>query len=656
MGTLHELRSDPTESIDVSVIYPSRASGMMAALRATEYTETYTPSLTGRAAQAERCGGICPWEPHGPNNFSYSVPRIYNNHEARQQYSPPHIVFSLVDDWGWNDWGERSDWLSWTTPTLDSLCHEGIELELHYSAWLCAPARASVLTGRYTSRTGFWSGIASLRLNETTIAQEMQTAGYKTAMVGKWHVGCSTWGEWPTYRGFDTFYGFMNKEIDYWDKTWSLSSEKFFDLQDGENLVSDPSEIATHTGMLFTAKAIGAMASHQNSYSSTNPKPLFLYYAPALVHSPWGVNPDVYSSRCRGFGASSYYDTAKSYCEMVVMLDDSLANITCALRRLGWADNTLLVLVSDNGGAAEFPGSSYPLRGQKSTLFNGGVRGNAFIHSPLIPLAARGSVFRGLAHLTDWLPTLMHVATNATWSGTKFNGDSVDGVDLWDSLMASRPGSNNYASPRTELLVNWDPDLSEGVILSTSQEGQLVWKLNYGLWDSGYSTMTLSTWQSLNSDDLYFCTNASLLDGEASTIHSSVQAENVQVEEAPSHMPSPVPSSSLSASQHSSPTSQPSAMSLRSHQLKSQSARKSSMGFAAGLVSLCALGVCVLRMKHKKSSQQVAPASSAALAKAGSAARVAPKVPIQSKPNDDGTGDECRPATVPVPATRHGSC
>ena len=161
------------------------------------------------------------------------------------------------------------------------------------------------------------------------------------------------------------------------------------------------------------------------------------------------------------------------YCAMILMLEESVSNITCTLQELGWANNTVMVVLSDNGGdARNIPGTNAPLRGSKNTLWNGGVRANCFIHSELIPLRARGAKFEGLSHITDWFPTLMHVATNNTWSGTRINGEPVDGVDLWDTLISCQRGetATNYYSPRTSALVNWDEENYEGMVSKDYRE------------------------------------------------------------------------------------------------------------------------------------------------------------------------------------------
>jgi arylsulfatase A-like enzyme len=115
----------------------------------------------------------------------------------------------LVDDWGWNDVGFRSTYLDWATPNIDRLKEKGLSLENYYTAYYCIPARASLMTGRYAFRQGMWDPDtdAELPAAESTIAEELQAEGYKTYMVGKWHLGLSSTSLWPLARGFDEYYG-----------------------------------------------------------------------------------------------------------------------------------------------------------------------------------------------------------------------------------------------------------------------------------------------------------------------------------------------------------------------------------------------------------------------------------------------------------------
>jgi len=98
------------------------------------------------------------------------------------------------------------------------------------------------------------------------------------------------------------------------------------------------------------------------------------------------------------------------------------------------ADNTILVVVSDSGGYKTMTGNNYPFKGTAGTFFRGGVSSTAFMHSPLIDSKYRGSTYKGNIHVVDWLPTLMHAATNGEWT-TPLSGKVIDGVDLWDEII-----------------------------------------------------------------------------------------------------------------------------------------------------------------------------------------------------------------------------
>ena len=120
--------------------------------------------------------------------------------------------------------------------------------------------------------------------------------------------------------------------------------------------------------------------------------------------------------------------------------------------RFGFGDNTYLIVASDNGGDKTGVGSSYPYKGQKGSAWNGGVAAAAFVHSKLLADSVQGTSYRGLMHVTDWLPTLMHLASGGLWAGTPLSGKEVDGIDMWPALAAGAP------SPRTEILHYHDGD------------------------------------------------------------------------------------------------------------------------------------------------------------------------------------------------------
>lgn len=205
---LYDLVADPFEDTDLS----SDETYLEEYLDDIQARQTYwsgltvtrsKPSTSNQTSTWDECGRVCAWLPD------------QNTHvEIEQRYdytaTAPNIVYVLIDDWGYNDAGLRSTYLSWTTPTFDSLASEGVLLTNYYTNELCAPSRASFLTGRYNLRLGVYDNQSELPFSETTIAQEMKSAGYVTYMVGKWHVGMSREELWPANRGFDRFYGYYN--------------------------------------------------------------------------------------------------------------------------------------------------------------------------------------------------------------------------------------------------------------------------------------------------------------------------------------------------------------------------------------------------------------------------------------------------------------
>ena len=429
------LTADPTESTDVS----KESAYTESIKQITELSELWfdrlvQPDTSGTDTSStivneyyDDCGGICPYI---NNTYSDTVEQMYFYSDA------PHIVFVFVDDWGYNDVGYHSTYMPFVSPHIDELAADGIIIENYFTHESCTPSRGALMTGRYALRLGFEecdeNDGAELPLSETTMAQTMQSAGYRTYLVGKWHLGYSSYARTPLYRGFDRFYGYYNGYIDYWRKTY----DGFVDLQDGENLETDATYLDSdyHSAYLFNEKVQMMIADHAENYSDL---PMFLYYALQLVHFPREA-PDNYVERC----SHSYSDDAAIYCAQNLMLDEAIANLTCSLKSNGMYNNTILIVAGDNGGEGLINGTSYPFRGNKFDTYNGGVRTNAFVHSPLIDTSLRGKTYAGKMHVTDWLPTLMGLATDNAWTNTS----EIDGYDQWSSILYDE------ASPRNEII------------------------------------------------------------------------------------------------------------------------------------------------------------------------------------------------------------
>lgn len=375
---------------------------------------------------------------------------------ARAQTArPPHIVYIMADDLGFADVGfQGSDIL---TPNIDRLAAEGARLAQFYTQPLCTPTRAAFMTGRYPLRYGLQTGVipsgASYGLDpeELTLAQALQASGYRTALVGKWHLGHADPALWPLQRGFDHFYGALVGEIDHFERT----AHGRLDWYRGNDLVEDEKGYDTE---LFGDEAVRLIEGHDPA------APLFLYLAFTAPHTPYQA-PQPYLDR--------YPDIAdenrRAYAGMVSAMDDQIGRVVEALDRMGLREDTLIVFHSDNGGTrskmfvgegaidGDLPPRNEPLRDGKGSVYEGGTRVVALANWP--GRIAPGEV-TGMIHVVDMLPTITGLA-GAPLDAAR----PLDGVDVWPSLEAG------LGSPRGDLVYNVEP--TQGAV--RDGDWKLVW-------------------------------------------------------------------------------------------------------------------------------------------------------------------------------------
>lgn len=307
----------------------------------------------------------------------------------------PNIILILADDLGFGDLGCYGSKIQ--TPNLNRMARDGILFRQFYGAApVCSASRAGLLTGRYGVRGGV-PGVLSpsvktgLSVSETTIAGMLKSSGYRTACVGKWHLGSEP-QYLPTARGFDDYYG-----IPY-------SNDQFPSvLMQGTTVIESPVNLDTITGR-YTQQAVNFIRQNKDS-------PFFLYMAHTAVHVPLAV-----SKEFRGKSSLGLYG------DVVREMDWSVGRILSALADLGLDSNTFVMFSSDNGPF--FQGSPGRLRGRKGETFEGGMRepfiarfpegfqpgsGRFLRHPARYPAHCRGTHRFGVAGESDrWLRYLAH--------------------------------------------------------------------------------------------------------------------------------------------------------------------------------------------------------------------------------------------------------
>nr|CAD7428982.1 unnamed protein product [Timema monikensis] len=358
----------------------------------------------------------------------------------------PNIVIILADDLGWNDVSFHGS-NQIPTPNIDALAYNGIILNSHYVPALCTPSRSALMTGKYPTHTGMQHLVIlapepwGLPLSEKLMPEFLKEAGYSTHAVGKWHLGFFRKEYTPTYRGFDSHYGYWNGYQDYYDHSMlaTLVPYKGYDMR--RDLDLDYSNQGHYSTDLFTEEAVRLIQTHDSR------RPMFLYLSHLAPHA--GNDDDPFQAPDEEVAKFPHIDDPERrvYAAMVSRLDQSVGEVVAALRTKGMLDNSIIVFMSDNGaptfGVHSNRGSNWPLRGMKESPWEGGVRGVAAVWSPLLSKTQR--VSNQMMHMSDWLPTLYSAAGLDTSRLGK-----IDGIDMWKSLSEGTP------SARTEIVHNID--------------------------------------------------------------------------------------------------------------------------------------------------------------------------------------------------------
>ena len=388
---------------------------------------------------------------------------------ATERYSPPNILFILADDLGYGDVGSYNPEAQTATPHIDRLAAQGVRFtDAHASGPWCVPSRYGLITGQYPIRTTLdWQKRALIDSSQLTLASMLQRNGYRTACVGKWHLGFDGVADWNTFasdqrlsggpvdRGFDSFFGMYA----------SLDIPPYFYIEGDRPAVPPTDTVAAHQSENATTPISGAFWRAGNiapgfeftevlptfaqravqfvesQAQASNDQPFFLYVALTAPHTPW-VPTDAFA------GESSVGE----YGDFVMQTDAVVGQLLEALETTGQRDNTLVIFASDNGPVwfqedveKYNHRSTAHLRGMKIDEWEGGHR---------VPFVARwpgqipaGTVRNDLLSFTDVLATVAAVV-----------GDSLPEADALDShnLLPAFQGDSLNKPIRQELIIGED--------------------------------------------------------------------------------------------------------------------------------------------------------------------------------------------------------
>ncbi|AZQ62751.1 sulfatase [Flammeovirga pectinis] len=364
----------------------------------------------------------------------------------------PNILFILMDDLGYADVGfmpnSAKDIL---TPNIDKLANQGTIFTSAYVAHpFCGPSRTSILTGKMPHTLGAQFNLAAFSGNgiddtETFISDELQSSGYYTGAIGKWHLGEEEKYH-PTSRGFDYFYGFLGGGHEYFSKSW-VKSETYnpaiakvgdyhYDYNrpmmenttyvptDKEQYVTD---ILTDAGLEFIEDA------------SKKEAPFYLYLSYNAPHTPLQAQgKDIKQlQETLGEDAAANGSERLTYTAMMYNVDYNIKRVVEKLKSTGQFDNTLIIFLSDNGGKYTKGANNQPLKGKKGDAYEGGFRVPMFMHWPNgnVP---KGEINSNNFSALDFYPTLAHLG------GVEIPSSKIyDGVDAWEGIVNNKNSRND---------------------------------------------------------------------------------------------------------------------------------------------------------------------------------------------------------------------
>ena len=347
---------------------------------------------------------------------------------------PPNILFILADDLGYGDLGCYGQQRI-ATPNIDRLATEGVRFTQAYAGCtVCTPSRCSLMTGLHTGHTRIRGNTrVPLAASDVTVAKLLKTAGYRTAIYGKWGLGNAGTAGVPNHQGFDEWFGYLDQQHAH-----SYYPELLFENENEFIIGKNLGVRSEYSHDLFTARALKFLDRQKSN-------PFFLYLAYTIPHA----NDELGKDTGNGMEVPSdapYSDrdwpqVEKNFAAMITRLDRDIGRIMSQLKTSGIDDHTLVFFTSDNGAHREgghdptFFQSSGPLRGIKRDLYEGGIR---------VPMLARwpgkiqaGRISDQVWAFWDFLPTAAELARVSPSAG-------LDGISMLPALLGKTQRNHEY--------------------------------------------------------------------------------------------------------------------------------------------------------------------------------------------------------------------
>eukprot|EP01060_Flectonema_neradi_P015829 TRINITY_DN22473_c0_g1_i1.p1 TRINITY_DN22473_c0_g1~~TRINITY_DN22473_c0_g1_i1.p1 ORF type:complete len:537 (+),score=95.68 TRINITY_DN22473_c0_g1_i1:45-1613(+) len=427
--------------------------------------------------------------------------------------SKPHIIVLYADNLGWAnvDW-HRPPNLNpgeFTTPNLKWLADNGIKLDRHYTYKFCSPSRSSLLTGRLPVHVNIYNDNptmpgAGIPDNMTLISEKLNSAGYISHFIGKWHVGmASKKTKTPEARGFKTGLGYFHSNNNYYTsvRQQGCNNTEAVDLWDtGSHSTANGTK---YQEQIFADRANHILANHDVH------TPLFLYFA--FHTSAWGWDPAKQGADLQP--EQSYYEKyafvddpdRRKNNAMVSFMDDAIGTMLEILMQRGMYENTLIMWSSDNGGAVHLGGGAnvWPLRGGYLNNWEGGVRAAALLSGGFLERVGvkPGGTLEGFIHECDWWATFCYAA-GVSPDDSKAAANNLPGIDshnMWDLITGKNTTSPRYEWSLTPLgeSLSRSSDGGDAAYMSEGRYKLIVGKIRQAGWCGQIHPNTTQPWDSM---------------------------------------------------------------------------------------------------------------------------------------------------------------